>query len=61
MKTKIKNIMMRIEKNKCVQEKADDDYLELWHEREVGIKYRTSISGWVYGNHLLRCKTQEDR
>lgn len=52
---------MRIEKNKCVQEKADDDYLELWHEREVGIKYRTSISGWVYGNHLLRCKTQEDR
>lgn len=49
MKTKTRRVVMRMERNKCVQEKKAD---EMWPERQVGIKHGNKISGWVYRNRL---------
>lgn len=49
-----------VKSNKHLQEKrTDGDYLETWQGREVGIKHGINTYGWVYGNHLLRHKTQD--
>lgn len=58
MQTKKRRVVMRMKRSQRVQEKKVDG---MWHEREVGLKRGNIISGWVYGNHLLRYKTREDR